>query len=475
MRVGLLPIARPAYPGVEPEASERLETAEIRALRNADFDIVGSDSYSKAYDRLNIAAGGIFDPMTGAVRENVSKDVYQNAVKEFFAQEHLGCIGVLRVVQVMAVDDGSVATWDGAVEAFDGQSPITLARLLVDKSASKGKAGAISVIFQLYSRDNKLLYGRAGGVQLSVYYAPRFGAQNSGLLSVPHAKLLLDERRIERALTFATVPLRYSALQIVAGYNNPAINTRAIPPSSLARPPLGIVPVPESPLLVPREQIMSSVHRVVLGPLSLNGFYQPDETALRYQSLVQERLAKLGWNVIASDSLNLDASDAVRIVGGIYNPLTGKVDPDKLRSSNEVLLKRLSQRASPDAVVYISLARVSAIQKFGNAAWDGVEQNAQTLGPVIHRSKRLGGTETADAGEATMPAVSLHLLMRDTNGVTLYEKRGGIELLQKMSLTLIGTHFDQRFANVSASDLFKDSERDVRAVDIALHELLISP
>jgi hypothetical protein len=469
-RVGLVPVAKPAYPGVDPDASARLEASALRALQTAGLDAVASDSYTKAFDRLNQAAGGIFDPMTGAVRRDVAAGVYQGAVREFFEQEHLGCIATLRVVKIVANDSGGLASWDGAVESVEGQAPRSFSRISAERSM--GTASAISVSLQLYNREQKLLYARRGGVQLTAYYDPRMGAQSIGILAVPRAQLLMDEKRIERGLRFATVPLHFSAQEIAAGDKNPDVNTLNISPGSLPLPPPGSNLDPELPLLVPRAQILNSVHRVVLGPLFPNGFMPPTGVAQRYQSLIHERLAKLGWDVIDSDSLNLDAKDAVNIVDGIFDPVTGKVDPGKVRASYAVLIKRLSLRAAPDAIVFIGLTKVTAAQKQGNAAWDGAEQNAQTLGAAIHRSKFFGGTQQGSAGEATISAMSLHVLVRDANGAVLYEKRGGIQLLQKMSLAGKPGYGDQHFTNLGPADLFKDPESDVHAVDIALKELM---
>jgi hypothetical protein len=471
-RVGLIPVAKPVFPGVDPGASERLESAATRALQLAGLEVVAPATYTSTYDRLNKAAGGVFDPITGAGRNAVATNVFQGALKEFFAQDQLGCMATLRVVQVTANDHDNLAIWDGAVESVDGQAPRTYLRILAERGVASGKVSAISALLQLYDRDQKVLFGRRGGVQLTAYLDPRFSAQKIGILVVPRAKLLLDDKRIERALGFATAPLRYSAQQLVAEEKNPAVNTLMVSPASLPPPPPGSALNLEPALQVPRSQILNSVHRVVLGPLLLNGFNPPAEVAARYQSLIHERLAKLGWEVIDSDSLNLDAKDAVNIAGGIYDPLTGQIDPNKLRLSNEVLIKRLSLRAPPDAIVFAALIKVTAAQKLGNAAWDGAEQNALELGAAIHHSKLFGGTELNTAGEATISALSLHVLMRDTSGVMLYDKRGGIELLQQMSLTKYPTYVDQHFTNRIPADLFKDPQRDIRAVDFALSDLL---
>ncbi len=379
-RVGLLPVAKPALAGVDAEASSRIEAAATIALQAAGLEVVGPDSYTKAYDRFNKAIGGIFDPMTGAVRKDAFANVYQNAAREFFTQEQLGCIVTVRAITVRSNTNNNFATWDGATEYIDGQANAALTRFMFGNNGL-GALGAVSLSLQLRNREGKLLFSRNGGVQLAMYMDRQHGAQNSDFLRVPRAKLLQDDKRIERALTYATVPLRYSAEEIAAGDKNPAINTLAIAPSSLPQPPTGSAAREDSPLLVPRAQIMDSIHTIVLGPLLTNGFTPSVEVTAHYRSLVHERLAKLGWDVVDSDQINAAFSAAVKQVGGLYDPLTGKVDSDRLRSLTQSAIKALSLAAPPDGIAILALAKTSAIQKYGNVDWDGTQQSALTLGP----------------------------------------------------------------------------------------------
>jgi hypothetical protein len=477
-RVGLLPVAKPALAGVESEASIRIEAATTKALEAAGLEVVGPDSYTKAYDRFNKAIGGVFDPMTGAARKDAFSTVYQNAAREFFTQERLGCIVMVRAVTVRSNTSNNFATWDGAVEYIDGQANGALTRFMFGNNGL-GALGAVSLSLQLYNREGKLLFSRNGGVQLAMYMDRQHGAQNSDFLRVPRAKLLQDDKRIERALTYATVPLRYSADEIAAGDKNPAINTLAIASSSLPQPPPGSAAKEESPFLVPRDQILGSIHTIVLGPLLTNGFTPPVEVAARYRSLVHERLVKLGWDVVDSDQLNSAFGAAIKQVGGLYDPMTGKVDPDRLRTLTQAAIKALSLAAPPDGIAIVALVKTSAVQKFGNVDWDGAQQSALTLGPAINRGTLFGGTENGSAGEGGISALSLQIMLRDTSGTVLYDARGGIQLLQQLSLKSERsgrtTNFLQDYTNLAPSELFKNPDRDFHAVDVAMHELVMSP
>jgi hypothetical protein len=122
-------------------------------------------------------------------------------------------------------------------------------------------------------------------------------SEGSDFLVVPRAQLLLDDKRIERAVTYIAVPLRYTADEILAGAKNPAINTLDIAPASLPLPPVGVQSEEQSPFEVPRAEILSKVHRVVLGSINAGVFSPPAEVLVRYRNLVHHRLEKLGWEV----------------------------------------------------------------------------------------------------------------------------------------------------------------------------------
>jgi len=221
------------------------------------------------------------------------------------------------------------------------------------------------------------------------------------------------------------------------------------------------------------------VHRVVLTSVQSNGLAVPAEVAARYRSLVHERLEKLSWEVTESDALYAALGVAMRRAGGFYDPMTGKFDAERMRTAMRSALGSIGLNPAPDAVLVMAIGKTLANQKAGNAAWDGAEQSALTLGPALHHAKLFGGTEDGTAGEGTIAASSLELLLRDADGVVLYDGRGGIELVQQLSIKVQNsyprTDYVQQFAERAPSELFKDPARDERAVEVALRPLLMSP
>ena len=477
-RLGLVPVARPALPGVEEAASARIEAAVSAALQAAGFEVVPSDSYSKAYERFSRAVGGLYDPMLGTSRKEQALSVYANAAREYFATDQLGCLAMVRVLDTRAKINNRWAVWDGVAESVDGEATGAMSRFFFGGNTGGGELPAVSVVLNFLNRELKSIYGRAGGVQLGAYIDRQHGAQGSDFLYVPRNQLLLDDKRIARAISVVTVPLRYTPEEIAAGAANPATNPGAAPLSEFGKPPAGSVRHEDSPLKQPREQLLASIHRVALGSVQSGGLAVPAETAARYRALVHERLAKLGCEVIDSDALNGALGAAALKVGGFYDPMSGKLDAERLRTAMHAAFGSIGISPAPDAVLVVVIGKMLATQKAGNAAWDGAEQSALTLAPAVKGTKLFGGTEDRTAGESTISASVLHLLLRDPDGTVLYDGRGGIELLQQLSIKAQGGYpridYLQQFAERTPSELFKDPARDERAVDYALQPLLLS-
>ena len=479
-RLGIIPPAKPPIAGTNPDAATRIETAAAGFLRDAGFDVVDSADYTKAYDTFNRSIGGIYNPLTGAPRQDAATSVITNALREYFDQQHLDCVAWLRVVDEKVNVLGKTTTWEGATERVNGQPPPGgFSDFMFANGQMNGTLPAISMQVQILDRANKVLFGRRGGVQLAAYHDPGRGSGTATFLIVPRAQLLLDDKRIERALRYAIEPLRYSAQEIAVGSNDPAIDTTLIKLQDLPPVPAGVVGTEQAGLKVPREQILSAVHRVALGPLFPNDYKVPPEVAARYRTLVHEELKRLGWEVVDTDNLNAIATAAVVKSSGFYNPLTGAQDPVKVADMMKTIFAGLAMTPPPDALMTLVLLRTRAPQKWSVAEWDGAQQNALTLGPVVKGPKLFGGSSDPSAGEGSVGASALRVLLRDPANVTLYDATGGIELLQQLSLTPLRSFrqvtYQQKLTDRAPQELFQDEARDRHAVHSALRELVMTP
>jgi len=274
--------------------------------------------------------------------------------------------------------------------------------------------------------------------------------------------------------------LRYSAEEILAGANDPSITTTLVKLQDLPPVPAGVVAAKDTGLKVPREQVLSTVHRVALGPLFPGDYKVPPELAALYRTQVHEELQRLGWEVLDADNLNAVAASAIAKTGANYDPFTGAQDPLKVADMMHTIFSALALTPPPDALMTISLIRTWAPQKWAIAQWAGTEQDALKLGPVTKGPKLFGGSTNPNAGEGSVGASAVRIVLRDSANVTLYDGLGGIELLQQLSLTssMTGyrqTTFVQKLTDRAPQELFRDEARVQRALHTALRELVLTP
>jgi len=125
---------------------------------------------------------------------------------------------------------------------------------------------ALSLLIQIVNTRDRVLYGRRGGIQPAAYHDWVKGS-NAPFQTVKYEDLLKDNQRIERAARVATLPLVHTPKEISLGDANPEINAKQIDISTLPALPPGKLYKDESPLLVPRDEILQKVHRVALSPV----------------------------------------------------------------------------------------------------------------------------------------------------------------------------------------------------------------
>jgi hypothetical protein len=139
----------------------------------------------------------------------------------------------------------------------------------------------------------------------------------------------------------------------------------------------------------------------------------------------------------------------------------------------------LAMTPPPDALMTVALLKVRAPQTWGTAEWGGTQQDALTLGKVVKGPKLFGGSSNPNAGEGSVGASAVRVLLRDPANTTLYDAIGGIELLQQLSLTqqfsYPQTTYVQKLTDRAPQELFQDETRDQHAVHAALRELVMSP
>jgi hypothetical protein len=464
-RVGLLPARPPAGIVVHSGVKAQLESAVAEALRKAGIEVVGHETYDASFERLSRQLGGLYDPTTGTAKTEQLRAAFDNARREFVEKEHLDAYVVVAIALEKAPFTRDFARWDGALERSDGRLPPSFIEAMKNPGTSSGTLPAYSLVLQLANPENKVVFGRKGGLQLASYFDPAHTKDGAEFLPVPGDSLFQDTKRIERAVRIATLPLLHSAEDIAAGSKDPAINGELIKLSDLPAPPPGAAPKPDSPLRVPREQILASVHRVAVTMLERGEFPVTPEISKRYMALIREQLTPLGWELGETDQGFRVLGAAVRTSGGMYDPVTGVLDTERLSQFRRSVFRYVGMAPPPDAILWVQLVRTVAEHNFGDVQWDGVSESAIDLGPV--RKALLGGSRNAMVGNGAVVALSLRTQLRDANDVLLYDSRGGIQLLQQLK--------GKKPENLAPTELLQDATRERPAVHAALRDLVLTP
>jgi len=455
-RVGILPARFPSGLEDRPEATMALQEAVSRFLTQAGFDVVPPDTYQASYDRFNRLLGGKYDSKTGALKPDVSRKVFESARRDFIASERLDAVVSLTVTSRPARFIMDNTLWDGVKERGNNDG--------------EGSLPALSLLVQLVTREDRVVFSRFGGIQLISYSIPARGFQ---IARVPANDLLRDTARIERAARVATLPLVRSPKAILYGFNEPEINAEKINLDKLPAPPQATKDVRESPLKVPREQILGSVKRVALSPLIGGEFDVPEDAGKRIANLVRAELTPLHWEIIDLPAVRTEISAKV-LASDLYDPYTGRRDEAKAGQIRNAVNKEIVDGKALDAIVWLRVVRSSVLQRHAVVEWDGVKQTAMAWGDVTS-----GRFEPANsnAGTGSIAVSSIHVHMVDASGTLLYESQGGLALLESLKITAPTPYANGKAEPMSLGPnvSFLDPSREETAVHAAFRELVMTP
>jgi len=466
-RVGVVSVQLPRWADDRPETEKAVREAVTPFLRAAGFDVVGPESYQASFDRFEQQVGGFYDRQTGALKRDAAIAVQQNAIREFIARERLDGYVLLRVIPVSANNRGAfLAQWDGVSDRADGNAPDFVSRLLWTAEAGGGVIPALSLRLQIVTVQDRVVFARNGGLQPTNYW------DGFNFRRVPIQDLLRDQVRIERAARVATLPLVKTPREIADGAKDPAINAMWIDLKTLPKLPPPEAGRANSPLRVSREQLLGSVRRVAVSPIANGGFDVSDEARKRWMELVRAELAPLNWELIEAPTANQVL--AAKMLGSqLYDPMTGRRDDGRYQEIRRSIFREAGGSPSPDAILWLSLVRVTLQQSHGHAYWDGVNQQVFTRAPVDTRV--FSGNEVPAAGVGSIEAVSLSATLTDAQDTELYYSRGGLELVQTLRITTQADHYDADLVDLAPGELFQDATREQPAVHAMLRHLVMTP
>ena len=175
---------------------------------------------------------------------------------------------------------------------------------------------------------------------------------------------------------------------------------------------------PFNPYQVPAEQVHRRVHTIALAPIQL-----PDETEDRqavgaeFESLISEALAAGGFRVVPAAEYEGVWRQMSARLGGVFDPVTGKVDEKKYEAAREHAARELARRDNADAILYpIIRVRPMRIRSTNVGLYAGGQ-------PLSWQGRLIGWNDMPQKVFGTYLGVSLV----DTSGVEMYSVQFPLE------------------------------------------------
>jgi hypothetical protein len=211
-----------------------------------------------------------------------------------------------------------------------------------------------------------------------------------------------------------------------------------------------------NPFIVPKETFSGSLRIVAVAPVRLPGDVEdPEPLRARYAALLADRLRGAGLTVVPPEQVGPIVEERTREAGGLFDPVTGKVDESRARTLRAAIGRDLKERFGADAWIDPQVRVVHAPVSHDQAQWDGV---SDAVNQGFFQKLLL-------THSGAMPALSLAVWLVDAQGAQLYANAGGIHVLSH--ITLGGSPVRR-----TRAELFEDEARNADAVRIALAPLL---
>jgi hypothetical protein len=218
------------------------------------------------------------------------------------------------------------------------------------------------------------------------------------------------------------------------------------------------------PFKINRAVFLSKVKTIALAPLSVPGnFEDPEQIKDRYESLISLKLRERGFTVILSKEYQAVYKKTMEQMGGVFDPMTGKLDESKGKAVQMYTLRELQRVVRADAILYPQLYPYTVKHVSGVATWDGVSESI-TGSRVEDGIDRYFAAVRFGAGHGTVTALSLVVLIDDVDAVRMYSNAGGVQLL---------AHFSGGdFQSITRAELFPSEDYYTKSINLALGPLL---
>lgn len=214
----------------------------------------------------------------------------------------------------------------------------------------------------------------------------------------------------------------------------------------------GLIPlVPKARFRVDEGSFKQQVNVICALPVRL-AISHPKAKELE-DTLSAELVAELqrgGFRVPAPQKVADIRVATIAMMGGVYDPYSGKADRAKREAILSAVRSRWRAELECDAILYSTVVRVTAPFVFGDASWDGVTD------PV-----------TTDIDHGYVPALSLWTSIEGPDGEEQYFGTGGIQVL-----AVVQGLFNREFEAVEEEFILATPERRIAAIRESLKPLL---
>lgn len=218
----------------------------------------------------------------------------------------------------------------------------------------------------------------------------------------------------------------------------------------------------DSPFKVSRAELLRTVKSVGVMPVLVPELVpDPDGVARRLEAEVLLRMTPARFELVAPESMKTIEDRAKTTLGGLYDPMTGRPNGDKVRAYREYVANEYRHVHPVDAWLRVRVVERLAPTVNGTATWDGVSDSS---------TGRTGFTGYMVSGLASghVPVLSLSVQLIAADGRVLYENLGGLQVLRyvkRVAGNIETLRVDPKF-------IMHDSARDARALGIALDPLV---
>jgi hypothetical protein len=216
---------------------------------------------------------------------------------------------------------------------------------------------------------------------------------------------------------------------------------------------------PYDPYRIPKDQFARQIRTIALLPVALPRATKDGESVRQtFETLIAEKLRAKGFAVVPSSEFERTWRAFSERMGGLFDPLTGKGDDQKLAAVREHTARELATKHDADAFLSPRIAIDFVIPFAG--VWGS--SYAVWGEPLVFNGATIGGAPVniPQAVDAAFLGVSIY----DSAWVELYSIRSGIEWVKVFA----ARGYEDK------PNPYRNPERNRNAVDIDL-EPLVSP